>query len=1197
MNNITLQLFEYLLAAGNSNLCVNYNLNKYPAYWFLDEILSWKNVQLESMEEGKTCIKLYKSSINDRNIEISLLLSTVLNLMQYNHIGNSQALISKDELEKNLLLEVEAIKRKIEDESQDAIIINDWQQLLLGVDRTQIPMKVAIERRERLEFFTEQILKEYQEWKNDIKYQNMEQEQTLKVQELYDYFLNLSTEMNLTNKINLGIGVLHIPGEPAVYHPLLTLGIKVVIDQSKEICELVFEEQLLTIDAILDQVLFYDLDFARQMRLDTSKMEVSPFDDNLIAAILQKIVNHIHPDGRYFASPVDAALAPEDVPLVLHRSVLFIKEEQSCNRTNKLKLITEHLSNNYAPSDVIGSIGDPNYTSLNNHASKYGITESNAPFFVWSTDGMEERILDLLDQHHAVAVFEDEKGDKSFIVANLITHLMTIGKRVLVVGEDDSELDKIQEAIPSYLSGLHSKLSTKEIDYQKLKNDLLQLLDKNEYYRHLNLATDKINDEIEQTKAQLNEITGRIVDYRELGSKKIFWKDRRYYPYELAQLISKLGGKDYLDGDVLPLDMRFDMKDSEIGKIWELRAYFTPENMSLLNYDFIDINELTSYHEYQKMLASEEKFLKLSKEAPNFDEMFDKTTDIRFVQYLFDQLPKLMKDVSEVKTAYGEKILRKALISLESHHTLASVLDRINCSIEDTRLANGNAEERGELIKKLNQMFDIGLSELSTLNNHDQNQLIEFYTEKRTEMMSALYAAHSILIFNEGAKALSSDFKGILASSIDLMNILYYAAALHLSKVEFEICWFRVKSHFLREYLPLIQQEHIHPVCIDLYEALKNDHIKEFREVLEEIETLIETRQNFVVFGNFIDQMGDMIPIFTTSTMSDENFDTTIVPDFKEAIDKAKLNGLFGQLQTYESEFLDQGIEYYKEYLLKLQHETLEKESWRNRHYVNQSVLLEIVDFLEEEGSLNDKVINALLSTFGVLFMPLNENLENLDPKLFDLVIFVDASRSNIMRITELMHAHKAVLFGNENDEVVTPLMPKREDFQKISNRYGKILQSFGEQYLEDSLFNLVANSAAWDAHVKLPKQATHVPIGSIGEHIKSGAKMCETPTEDEIFEALVKIGYDVKCKVKVGKIMLDFLVIGEADALAINVIGDAYLQREVIKGQIEQEMELRSKGLNIRTVQAAHFYLNSRKTLMDLCACLEELEIYPLKK
>ena len=58
MKNVTQQLFEYLIAAQNSNLSVDYNLDKYPVYWFLDEVLAYRHNRIEKQQDGRICISV-----------------------------------------------------------------------------------------------------------------------------------------------------------------------------------------------------------------------------------------------------------------------------------------------------------------------------------------------------------------------------------------------------------------------------------------------------------------------------------------------------------------------------------------------------------------------------------------------------------------------------------------------------------------------------------------------------------------------------------------------------------------------------------------------------------------------------------------------------------------------------------------------------------------------------------------------------------------------------------------------------------------------------------------------------------------------------------------------------------------------------------------------------------------------------------
>ena len=64
MKNMTLQLFEYLLASQSSDLSVNLNLNRYPAYWFLDEILSFQHLALVRAPGKGITLQLQKPVFN-----------------------------------------------------------------------------------------------------------------------------------------------------------------------------------------------------------------------------------------------------------------------------------------------------------------------------------------------------------------------------------------------------------------------------------------------------------------------------------------------------------------------------------------------------------------------------------------------------------------------------------------------------------------------------------------------------------------------------------------------------------------------------------------------------------------------------------------------------------------------------------------------------------------------------------------------------------------------------------------------------------------------------------------------------------------------------------------------------------------------------------------------------------------------------
>ena len=1198
MKNMTAQLFEYLLAARNSNLPADYDLNGCSTYWFLDEVLSLKGTRLIEKQGDRTSfMEIERPVLNIEKVEASVMLNAVFKLLQYDETTNEMLTVTSEQLEEILSLEYEALKQKISSQDKTFIILNDWQQLLLGVPMPKIRIDLAISKFDQRKDIVLSLVNEYQNWQWMKAQANEETKQVTAVQELYDYVVNLNFDSKKEQSLYLGIGILHVPSEPAIYHPVLTLRIKIETDHSKGTCRLKFQDPL-KVDAILDHLLFDDLDAIEELRNEIEKSNITAFDDVLIADILKKVIARIHPNGKYLTSPVDVANTSDDAPQLLHRSVLFLKQEEADKLAQRLKKTANELRTHDAPSDVLGSVVDPNYLANGDQDSEFLKLDQQC-LFPMPFSETEANILQLLNEHSAVAVFEEDKMNKFPIISNLITHFMGYGKRILVLAEDINEIEGARSLLPSYLEGLHTVVSTKPHEIKLLKENLYQSLAGQEKYKAL-YGTSKMIDCIEKTKIKSDEIKKQIVDYRELCSKKFFWKGKRYFPYELAQLISKLGGAPQLTSDVIPINARFSVKGSEIEKIWALKSYFTPENMDLLNYDFIDIDELMKYHGYQKLLVTEEKYLRLCSEHQDLESMFEDETDIRFIQYLFEQLPKLMKDVAEIKAPYGKRILKEAMIDLDSYHALAASVDRINRGIEDIPHLNGETNKRDSLIQKLNELLHIERSELPLVSNDaaSRESLHEFYIDKKANMTKALRVAHLIWIFNEGAFALSKNFKGVSAEGIGIMNILYRAAAIHLSKVEVKIGWSRVRSHFIRMYQPLIQQKHIHPVCLDLYETLKHHSFSDFKAVLSELNDKITTRHQFTIFGHFISEMGHLMPHFTAKVMADIDAGIETVPDFKAAFEQGKLNALFEQLKRYESETLEQKHEYFETYQLELQHELITRSCWKDKKLPGQKTVLELIELLDESFFNNRQDLKRIFSSFPAIFVPLNQEsiLEKVDSDQFDIVIFVDASSSTVFRLPDLMHAHKAILFGNAEEKLEKKEVVSASNLRKLTHQYGQVLHNFGEQYLDASLFDLVAHSAAWDARVKPSQSFPLTLIKGFEFDIKKDTHKCDNVVEEEVFEALTKFGYDIKCKVKAGNLLLDFLIEGEENSLAVNVIGDTRMQREMIKKQLEQEIVLKNQGLNVYTIGAPNYYLNPRQTLLTIYEKLEELNIYPIK-
>jgi len=1197
MKNVTLQLFEYLAAAQNSNLSVDYNLNKYPAYWFLDEILFFRNNKIEKLNDGRTCITLYKPSFKEIKVDVSDRLTKILKLTQQTDIEDDIGLLAPHELEIMLNLERDTLTSKLMDKTKNSIIVNEWQQLLLDVDSARITMDQALNQATVLTTVIQGFFQEYQAWFVKMKQKRLDKIQRVKAQEVYDYLMRFNHNMPACNKLKLGVGILNIPGEKQIYHPLLTVGVEVFADPLAGICELILKEEKLEIDHILEHILFCDLEAAGQIKTQINSLNIGLFDDEIIASVLQKIINHVHPDGKYLTSQAVDESEEITIPEVMHRTVLFIREDKEDSGTRKVKSIINHLSAGNEYSDALGSIVNPNHEASGSVKGEYTINEYEREI-IPCTDSFGDDVLELLEKFQAVAVTVTHKADEAKIlaVAKLVTQFVAMGKRILITSVAPAQLGMLKDELPAYLKTFSNDLPVYRTEYSKIKNDLNHLLNKLVSFETASAKMIDIGEEITKIKTELTAITNEFVKYRELGSKKVQWKGKYYYPHELAQFISKLGGLDTLAGDSIPQNVAIDAEDAMMKKMWDLRPYFTAENMELLNFDFIDVSEIKAYPEYERLLMLEEGFKELLQTENKLTLPDGEQMDADFAQHLIDKLPVIMNGISSIEAPFANRLFKRIIGHVQNHNMLLYVMNEINDGIRRLEFFSGTNEEREEIISLLNAQLELSVLDLPVLPEYGHRQLVGFYADKKNELEALLRVSHMILKFNDESQKIAPQFKGIKDTSLVKLQALYNTAALCISEIELEKSWLKVKDHFLKEYEILLHKEHIHPSCTQVYDALVRDKLNGFKESIEQIEELMRRRENFVTFGDFIDEIGQIMPFFTKAVMSEESSNEANFPSFKEAFDQGKLNNLFDELQAYEFEEFINKIEQRNLRLVNLQLELTELQSFKKQQTIEPLRIKETIKLLEKDRVSNDEVALNLIKIFPVQFLPQNANdaIKNYDPTLFDLVIHLDASRSNIMSLSELTHAHKVVVFGNDDELQDNVLTIKNEDSQKLVNRFGQTMHRFGISYFDESLFTLITDSAAWDSRLDLENDISKEKLVVHHANVKAGVKKCDTLTKSEIFDALIQMGYTVKCKVEAMDCVLDFVIVKDESVFALNVVGDVQLSRDEILAQIETESQLRSLGLNLHIVHATCYHLNPRKTLEELCNQLANAKITP---
>jgi len=1144
MKEMTLQLFEYLLAARDSVDPVNPNSNNDDAYWYLDEIIQLGNVRIVEEDDHVSYIEVSYPNTNSTNKkpEASLLLTGVFRIL-----GSESPSITPEQLKAILVNECQLLKTRLVAAGQELIDLSKWQQLLLNVSADQLPASMIAQKEACCSLVIDDLLSEYQRWINGAVSQNEEQ-----ASELYGYLESLASSASAPGTLALGVGILRLPTALMTYRPLLTMEVDAVMDPYREICRLSIKDKSLKIDeGFLSQVLLHDPNGGLYLKSEVNHKFITLFDNDAVGEVLKKIITMIHPEGQYIVSPQDVENSQDHLPAIFHRSVLFTQEVETDQATSELKGAIAYLEGNEAPSDIVRSIVDSEHRP-DASASAEWLNRAQTVYPL-SSDGAEEMILNALASSFGVVVRETCCDSKNNAIANLTTHLASLGKKTLIIGQDQDEWLKIQNELPHYLKEAQADWVTQTGGQAIFSREMHQLM-----------------DEIASIEEKARGLQAQLVRHRELSSNEILWQDKSYLPYELSQFLAKLGEPGYVIPDHIPMEANLDASRVDLQKMWDFRGSFTPENLALLNYEFINVADVLKDEEYRKLLMAEKRYLALGAEFEEIGGLFSEDSDFGFVQYLHDRLPCLIQSLSGVSDEYEYRVLVDAMSSLGRYHQLTRFLDQFNQQIDRLVSFQGSEVEFRALLSETDQAFAID-SSMRPADLSQKNLILEFYMKKQLLMSQALKKAHSIWLFNEEARTLSSNFKGISAANLSTIDQLHHGTLLHLAKVELDAGWAYVSEYLADKHQSVPYLSDLHPSCLTWYEALQKQDFDGFKVALENVKELTTTRENFVDFANLSTELSQVVPSFVTTLMSEESAGNDM-PDYHTAFNYAQLSTFFEKLHEQRICDLEDHL-----LTLRLQKQELVDQLIRKRCRVNTKYL--------DDGSIDSAVCFVSVKELPHL---------KIDPQSYDVAILTDASRQSVFNLSRLMFASRAVLFGRTTDTVTDYVRLDNVQSQEMFERHGPSLHRFGGQYLSDSLFDLVHHSIPWHARMELPDRLNPEWIEDLNLADATGLKHYDNPVEEEIFEALFKMGYNMRSKVEIGPTTLDMVVVGSSGRAAINVVGDCPMDQEVIVGRIEEELALRELGLNIYNLSATEFYLNSRQVLKEVSEYLARLGIEP---
>ncbi|WP_322748245.1 MULTISPECIES: AAA domain-containing protein [unclassified Frankia] len=278
-------------------------------------------------------------------------------------------------------------------------------------------------------------------------------------QRLYDMRLRLERD-SATYELIWGHGVLSwSPAEEAINHPLLLTPVVIEMDPDTGVLSVVPDGSPVV---ETDPVQGLGLPALEELTALRERVRLSPpdpwFEDGLVELYAQAVAP-LGLDARVLAGP-DVPV-PTAAAVLVDTWVLFARPRPALHRRFYTELRQVLAETNVLPAAFAAIVADDSHIEPAAREGDHGIADDEGWGVIGArllmplpTNGEQERIAAQLARSRGVTVQGPPGTGKSHTIANLISHLVAHGKRVLVTAHNEQALSVLREKIPAELRDL-----------------------------------------------------------------------------------------------------------------------------------------------------------------------------------------------------------------------------------------------------------------------------------------------------------------------------------------------------------------------------------------------------------------------------------------------------------------------------------------------------------------------------------------------------------------------------------------------------------------------------------------------------------------------------------------------------------------------------------------------------------------------
>ncbi|MBM7702917.1 AAA domain-containing protein [Metabacillus iocasae] len=654
--------FEYLLSLNNMVGKVTRDYKEFEKTWFLDELEGLSGCYLlEDCEEEGTYFEIHRPEITTED-------------KQY---------------------------------PKPPTLILDWITIDYKNEQTRLSMPIEhkIKKEDSKEEVTEKFrdnlerIKAYQEWERDWNEWANKLTEKKRVQKLYGEFFNLIQQIDKEGEVLefiYGRGMFcwkHPDGKiGTIRSPLVTTKLEIDLDADKGVISAKQIEEVTSVEREMFSGVYPPNTVKIDALIDYVQNQ-SILDDK--DEFFTQFVRLIDAKGEYIA--FDSSLTMRDEPVIYDRSLFSLRRKNVRVLRNDLKQIIANIDGEQMslPETITAIIGESAQTP--DEQGEKGTTNhtfiSNDLYFPLESNEQQKEIIHRIERNYGVTVQGPPGTGKTHTIANLVSHFLTQGKKILITSQKENPLKVLKNKIPEEIRDLcvpvlgGGRESLQEIEQSiRVISEKLGELDTHRLKEEIS----RDREALDQSKRNEAQLKNQLKDYAQKEGSELVYKGENLFKYDVAKRLSESTINYAWIQDNLPMNPTFPLEKPDFQELWKLKSSLKREDLLLHKQNLPEVS-----HHVQTYLALE-KFIEegraLEFHISNAVEIIEK------YQLQEDELTinNLLKDAKDL-----------------SHHSQVLSSKHLNPIIEDLQ-SGGVREERW---RSLHDEMMLSIEQLYVLHN------------------------------------------------------------------------------------------------------------------------------------------------------------------------------------------------------------------------------------------------------------------------------------------------------------------------------------------------------------------------------------------------------------------------------------------------------------------------------------------------